>query len=512
MGLFANLATRIKALNPIGIAKAVAVRAFSAAKISRLTSSWETTDKLINEELRGDLDRLRQRSRQLFKDNEYGKKFGRMVRNNVVGQNGFRLKHRVYNDDGTPDTLAQAAIAEAFKCWCRRGVCEIAGRQSFRDLQRGLIVDAARDGEFLFRKIRGAAARNSFGFALQRLDPSRLDTQCNRDAVSGSNAIIMGVEVDDYQRAVAYHILAAGGALHGPRKRERIPADEIVHGFIPDDFCEAVRGVPWMYAAMLRLNDLGAYREASIIAARIGASKMGFYIQREDSGAANPEELADGKDAEGNLYEEVEPGMLEVLPAQFSDFKTFDTSYPHEQFDPFTKATLRGISSGIGVSYVGLANDLQGVNYSSIRQGVLDERDEWMTIQDWFIEAALEEIYPDWLRFALLNGQIKSATGVSLPISKFEKFLAHEWQGRRWSWVDPLKDAQAAILKLKEKLTSRTRIAAEAGVDLEEVFAELENEEKLAAEYNIDLADLVPAVAAPAKDIPDEEDDDAQTD
>ncbi|MDR0250925.1 MAG: phage portal protein [Burkholderiales bacterium] len=476
-------------------------RAFAAARISRLTSSWETIERNINDELRGDLDRLRARSRDLFKNDEYAKKFGRMVRTNVVGKNGIFIKQRIYDANWKPDTAAQTAVADAWKRWCKRGICEIAGRQSFKDLQRGLITDAARDGEFLLIKIRGQEAGNEFGFALQRLDPSRIDTKYNIAAGNGVNAVIMGVEVDRRSRAVAYHIIDADGSVDGIGKRIRVPADEVVHGFISDDFAEAKRGVPWMHAAMLRLNDLKAYREAAIIAARIGASKMGFYIQKEDQ-ITDPDEISDGRDEDGRLLDKVEPGVFDLLPQSVADFKTFDPAYPHDQFDPFTASALRGISSGLGVSYVELANDLEGVNYSSIRQGVLAERDEWMTIQEWFIDAFIEEVYPEWLRFALLNGQIISERGVIYPLSMYEKLLPHECIGRRWQWVDPLKDAKAATHLLDYKLTSRTRIANGSGEDIEDVFGELENEDDLGKEYGIDLTS--PASVATSKEEKDE--------
>ncbi|MDR0770742.1 MAG: phage portal protein [Burkholderiales bacterium] len=512
MGFLSTLYTRI--VGSIGlvqksVARRAVFRAFEAAKVGRLTSSWETTGQNINSELSsGILDRLINRSRDLFKNDEYAKKFGEMIRNNVVGAAGISIKQRIYEATGAPDTVAQAAIAESWKRWCRRGVCDITGQQSFRDMQRGLITDAPRDGAFLVRKIRGAAAGNEFGFALQRLDPLRLDTQFNRDAAPSVNAVIMGVEVNRYSRAVAYHILESSNAVSGARKRERIPADEIIHGFISDDFVEAKRGVPWMYAAMLRLNDLKAYREAAIIAARIGASKMGFYVQKEGH-VTDPDELADGKDEDGKLIDKVDPGVFDLLPSSIADLKTFDPAYPHDQFEPFIKAALQGAASGFGVSYVGLSGNLEGVNFSSIRQGVLAERDQWMTIQDWFIDAFIEEVYPEWLRFALLNGQVLAENGSALPLSKYEKFLSHECQGRRWPWVDPLRDAQASILRLKNKLTSRTRITNDGGADIEDVFAELENEEQLAAEYNIDLA-LQPI--APSVQKSKDEKDDTETD
>ncbi|MCK7513853.1 MAG: ATP-dependent Clp protease proteolytic subunit [Desulfobacterales bacterium] len=53
----------------------------------------------------------------------------------------------------------------------------------------------------------------------------------------------------------------------------RIPAEQILHTFITERINQP-RGVPWMHSAMTRLNNLGAYEEAEIVAARIGAAKM----------------------------------------------------------------------------------------------------------------------------------------------------------------------------------------------------------------------------------------------
>ena len=73
-------------------------------------------------------------------------------------------------------------------------------------------------------------------------------------------------------------------------------------------------------------------------------------------------------------------------------------------------------------------------------------------------------------------------------MAKMDKFSAHAWQFRGWSWVDPLKDIQTAKEGIDLKITSRTRIAAEMGRDIEDVFDELQQEEKLAAKYGQSLA------------------------
>jgi len=142
-----------------------------------------------------------------------------------------------------------------------------------------------------------------------------------------------------------------------------------------------------------------------------------------------------------------------VLPEGYT-MQPYESAYPNTVFEPFTKAILRRVASGLDVAYNGLANDLEGVNYSSIRAGVLEERDQWTTLQNWFIDAFLEPIYTEWFARAMTAGTITMPNGSALPIGKAAKFFAHEWQGRRWTWVDPLKDIEAARLEIKTGIAS----------------------------------------------------------
>jgi len=73
---------------------------------------------------------------------------------------------------------------------------------SFPDLCRAIIGDAAIDGEFIIRQIRGKTAGNKYGYALQHIDVDRLNTGLNRARAGTTNAIIMGIEVDEYRRPV----------------------------------------------------------------------------------------------------------------------------------------------------------------------------------------------------------------------------------------------------------------------------------------------------------------------
>jgi lambda family phage portal protein len=176
--------------------------------------------------------------------------------------------------------------------------------------------------------------------------------------------------------------------------------DEIIHVFIPEH-AEQVRGVPWMYAALMNLVNLGAFEEAAVIA--------GARRRRGDGRAAVPDGgsqfVGEGKDPKGNPQIEAEPGTFPMLPPGYQ-LNKWDPKYPDAAIEPFVKACLRGVAAGLGVAYHNLANDLENVNYSSARIGELDERDSWMGLQNFVTEHLHQPIYDDWLRMATMSGAL----------------------------------------------------------------------------------------------------------
>jgi lambda family phage portal protein len=471
-------------LAPLANKKAnlTSLRQFNGARIDRLTASFLATQTSINNELRSDLDKLRARSRHLGKNNDHGKKFKNLVVGNVVGPNGFTFYARSESAPATPDKADNDAIEAAFKNWSRVGICEITGRMSFTDFISAICNGLPTDGEFLVRKIKGAAARNKYNFAVQLIDVDRIDTNYNIASGTNSNAVRMGVEIDKYGRPVALHVFTAhpNDGADSSRTRERIASDEIIHAYLVEH-AEQYRGIPWMAPGILTLHHLGEFDQSALLAARKGADTLGFFIAPDGEPP-----VMDGVTQEGDPIEVSVPGMYDTLPEGY-DFKPYDSKYPDAMVDGFTKSFIRRIASGWNISYTSLASDLEGVNFSSIRAGVLEERDAWMSLQRWFIEHLLTPIYEDWLAMSLLSGAIKLTTGSPLPASKLDKYLPHYWQGRRWQWVDPKKDIEAARLSIRTGVASPQMIAAQNGVDVEDVLADIARFEKQVAANNVTL-------------------------
>jgi lambda family phage portal protein len=453
-------------------------RAFEAAQISRLTSSWKPSLVSVDMDLRTQLPTLVARSRDLANNNDYMRHFLRKCRTNIVGPNGVHLRFTPQTDSGELDAPDAEALAASFWDWAKKGNCDMSGQLSFQDCLNLLVTQAARDGEMLAREVMNPAV-NKWGYALDLMATDRIATMRNQELEEGG-VIKMGVELNRYRRPVAYHLYTKhpGDNVYATFREgmiERAPAGEIIHHFVRDD-PEQTRGIPWAVSAMKRMWDLGGFEEAAIIAGRIGAAQAPWIETPDGDG----EQIADDKDKDtGNLYLEAEPGVAKMLPPGAKLAQGWNPKFPDALYGPFVKAMLRGVASGVGTSYNSLANDLEGVNYSSIRQGVLEERDEWMALQEWLICGVLVRVATNWLRMALVTGAVVSKQGKPLPFTKLQKFSNFEWQGRRWSWVDPEKDVAAATAAMKARITSPQRVCAQNGVAFEDVVKELADAQKV---------------------------------
>jgi lambda family phage portal protein len=461
-----------------------AARSFSAASNSRLTLDWIMSPLSADAALDGKLAPLRSRSRDLERNNEWTRGYLRTLENNVIGENGISLQMRV-RDPGQQsfDEVANDKIETAWYQWGRKGKCTVCGRHSWRDVQRLVVRSLARDGEVLIRKVR-----RRDGLRLQIIESDLLDEAANFTADNG-NEVRFGVECNGDRMPVAYHLLGrhpGDGGFGGGRKadRVRIPAEDIIHLFVSER-PEQSRGLPWLVASMQGMKMLDGYAEAELVAARTGAAKMGFFTKKTPDGW-------DGEvDNDGNLSMDASPGTIEELPAGV-EFKEWSTDHPNAGYGDFVKSRLRGIATSLGISYNSLASDLEGVNYSSIRAGLIEEREVWKAIQRFLIEHFAEDLFTEWLSLELLSGRL------GLPWEKMWKFNVPEFQGKRWAWVDPKKDMEASILGIRSGQTSLRKVVSENGGDIYDVLRSIKADNDLAASLGVTLPELVDPPKAPA--------------
>jgi len=435
-----------------------------------------------------DLRKLRSRSRELADNDPTAAKFLSLCVVNIIGKHGIKLQPKVKNLRG--DKLAadlNDQILSEWQEWCKRGNCTLDGQLSFDELERLMVRTGAMDGEFLLIE---RATDNPWGFALQMVDMDQLDHTFFLEQTAQGTEIRMGVEVDKYRKPVAYWLWNRHPNEWSSASiaRKRVPAESVIHAYLPDS-ANQTRGVPWMAPAMYLMNMLRGYLEAEVTAARVGACQMGVIMN--DKGTDEFE--GEGRNADETVTMDAQPGgFLQLNGATFESFKP---EHPSTAFGQFVKEVKRGIAACLGVSYNSLAEDLEGVNFSSIRAGLLNERDMWRVRQKWMIESFHKRVFRSWLSAAVLSGRI------SLSVRDEEQVVEQcKWHSRGWPWVDPQKDMQANITGVSNGFTTRSRILGEQGYDLEEALKELAEEEKLIEKYGLKLGTDAKGIADAPED------------
>jgi lambda family phage portal protein len=436
-------------------------RIFQAAGTGRLENSWVGTPTTVDAWIYQHWTMLVARSREQGQNNDHAKKFVQLCRDNIAGPVGFALMANVKDPNGTPDTLASGAIEDAFTRFSKRGVFDVSKMLSRKAVERLIASSLPTDGEFI-AIARYGRNLNEFGFAVQIIDPVLLDPMHYQDLGNG-RVIRHGIEFDENNAPVAYHFRRYDerqmGYVQGlSRDYDRVPAENVCHVYLPE-LVGQKRGLPWMRTALWRMRMLGGFEDAALVNARVGAAKMGFFRDPDNDDMEADELPMDG-----------DPGTFEDIGNR--EFVQFNPQFPEQSIDPFTKTLLRSISSGLGVSYNNLASDLTSVNFSSIRQGALDEREVWKGLQEMVIEQWNDWLYERWLQRSLVAQSITVA-GKPLRYDRIEKYRSVSWQGRRWGWIDPQAEMAANEKAIAMRIKTRSEVIREtSGRDSADVWTE----------------------------------------
>ncbi|AHF05511.1 hypothetical protein MARPU_09555 [Marichromatium purpuratum 984] len=474
-------------------------RQWNAAKFSAQHADWNVASRPVDVDIRHGLSLLRARARELYQNSDHARGFVRIVRNNIVGAPGFVLQSRAKRANGKPDQRLRAAVEREWEAWGRRGICEASRKFSWRQLQRHVVETVARDGEAFVRLL--PKGFNRWQLALQVIDPEAVDVNFNGE--HEGREIRMGVELDEWRAPVAYWIVAESRLYQSSYRvgdRYRVPADEMIHIYMPEFFWQT-RGVPWMATAASRLHMIQGTEDAEVTASRASAAKFAAYEAKEfapqpQPAPGSPLVGVDGQPLNGDpgcFAQDLAPGSMEVVPWGY-ELKLLDPQHPNSAMPEFLKWGLRSVSTGLGVSYNTLGNDAEGVNYTSLRFFLGVERDHWMEGQDWFQSEFPDVVFTAWMDHQIQLGTFGDRRGRELELFNIQ------WQPRRWEGPDPAKQASADETELANGSTTLHDIAARKGRDFDDLVSqritELSDIKAKAEAAGLTLSDVLPALAA----------------
>jgi lambda family phage portal protein len=466
-------------------------RFYAGAQIGRLTNDWITSSSSADAEIKTSLKRLRDRSRQLVRDNDHARNALRAMENNVVGQ-GVGMQAQVkMQRGGKLDQRVNDEIETKWSKWQRKENCHVAGTLSFQDVERLAISSWVESGEIFIRLIKQPMGVMKTPLALEIIEADLCDEGHN-ELLAGGSQIRMGVEINKWSRPVAYWFYTSHPGDDGyqsngsKRSKVRVPANEIIHLF-KQQRPGQTRGVPHFASAILKMHHMKGYEEAEVVKKRAVSALMGFITSPEDELPSDGVQAGDSvTQFEPGIFKKLAPGESVTVPSMGTDSSDFEV---------FTRTMLRSIGAGLGISYETLSRDYSQSNYSSTRQALLEDRDNYRVIQSWMIANLHQRVYEEFIELSVLSGELNFRGYEQNP----DAFKACRWMPRGWSWVDPTKEVAAYKEAIKGGMLTLSEVIAQSGGDLEEVMRqrarEIELSEELGLKFDTDLANEIQAAA-----------------
>lgn len=440
-------------------APAILTRSFRAAYPDRLANGFGLFGTTPRAEVRQEIRGLVQHSRHAAQNFDYARAYEMLFRRHVIGPNGIRLSMNVREPDGRKDKAANDLIEAAWAKWGKFGSPTICGKLSWWGVECQMATAIAREGG-AFLRFHVGRKRGRYGMQVEPVPFDLLDLDYTVP-LTGGGYVESGIECDPDGRPVAFHIWSvAQTETHRaiPRRRLRVPASQMIHVLVPEEIGQAL-GVPRSATALRLMNMSERFQESAMTAANYGAAQMIFFEQGDTSGQIGGEAVSEVP------LDDIEGGTMAVLPPGVKAVPHVP-QYPDAQVEPFLRTMGTSQAAGMGVAYETLTADLSKANFSSLRAGKGEEREEWKMLQRAVFEALHDRVFSRWLSVAVLSGSIR------LPMAKMDKFDAAIWRPRGWPSVNPKDDATANANDLASGNKSLTEIVAERGRSLEDVLDE----------------------------------------
>lgn len=444
------------------IAKPPPKNRYEGAATGRRLGGWNPSTGDANHVLESSLPNLRHRARQQVRDNPRAHNMRDSFIGNMIGT-GI-----------TPQWRVDGPIREEIEALWRisRNQLDADEQLPFSGLQELVAAGMYESGSVLARR---RPRRITDGLAvplqIQLLEPDHLDRSKDGD-INGAS-VKMGIQFSRIGGREGYwlHKAHPAGGVDQSIQSVFVPASEIAHVYRVERPGQ-VDGVPWLSSVLVYLYELDKGEDAQIVAWQVANMLTGFIRSstpvREMFPNLDFNSYSTNRD---KFYQDLvglAPGELRWL---FGDDEIEFTKPPDSgsNFDSWLRGKLRAVSSGGNLTYEQVTGDLEKVNYSSIRAGLIELRRRFEMWQQNIINFQFnQKVMGWWMDAAVASGR--------LQIPDYQqnrwKYLDIEWVPDPWDYVDPMKDRAADILDLEWGLDSRAHKISERGRDIRDVDRE----------------------------------------
>lgn len=432
-----------------------------------------------------DLPLLRQRSRDLLRNNPLALGALNTVCTNVVGT-GLKLQARIDRDflqlsDDEADQL-ESTIEREFRLWANSTCCDVTKTLNFSGLQELVFRSVLENGDcFILLSCQKNPVAQPYRLALQVIEADRI---CNQNDANDTEQLMAGIQKNACGAPVAYHILKTHpGSLKGNYANEWF----VIPAFNPQTGSRQVihlyrvlragqtRGVPYLAPVIDALKQLGSYTEAEITAAVV-SSYFTVFIKTPQGES----QLITEKNNRGGSDDEYQLGKGAIVDlAEGEDISTVNPGRPNAQFDPFVQSVLRQIGVALELPFEVLVKHFTA-SYSAARAALLEAWRFFMAKREWLAQNFCQVVYETWFLEAVCSGRIQAPGFISGDPAIRAAYCGSHWIGPAPGQIDPLKEIQAARERIDAGISTLSReTAALTGEEWEKTHRQGVKEQKL---------------------------------
>jgi lambda family phage portal protein len=456
-------------LNQHRVYKLLSERKYMAAKTTGSDAAWIGATTSGAQENTEAWRRVTDKARDLARNNPYIVGARRRFRANTICEGIWpRPKIRKAGSKSKHD-LEKELNQDILDRWETWAPSASANGDSIYQLQRTAVNHLFDDGQFLIRRI---TSRKFPYLQLQLLECDHLDTGRDRQASKGMNRIVGGIELDIFNKPVAYWLLDQHPA-EALGTSKRIPAEEVIHVFDRQRTSDVtgICGYASVVQSFFRINE---YAYSTMDAARI-QNHFGVFIEtpyvdeygneaevRAGTSITLPDGVAERR------YKHITPaGIHYVLPGEKPHMVKPEN--PGSQYGPFITKELQAASVGAGIGYESVSHDGSQTNFAGSRALLIIERAYTKMSLALLEEQMHSKVYKWFIESEISFG----APPLRMPAYDTTPFLYLRASFSRpiQEWVDPLKDVNARGERIRLGLSTLTDEAEDMGRDIEEIAA-----------------------------------------
>jgi lambda family phage portal protein len=467
-----------------------------ASRYQNSLSDWKVSCGDADSDLSWDLPTLRQRSRDLLRNNPLALGAINTICTNVIGT-GLKLHARLDRDvlkltDEEADKW-EANTEREFRLWAESTSCDAARTLTFTSLQELAFRSTLENGDCFvllsYRNnpqnlsINAYSFQNPYSLSLQLIEADRL---CNKDYVADTDTLIQGVQKNREGAPIAYHVLqkhpGSGMVSKASGEWVVVPAfsctgQRLMLHLYSMRRAGQTRGIPYLAPVIESLKQLDRYTQAEITAAVISSLFTVFVKTPEGDGNLVSKAINSTQNQLNPHHYHLQGGNVVNL-AHGEDITTANPGRPNEQFDPFVQAILRQIGVALELPFEVLIKHFTA-SYSAARAALLEAWRFFSAKRTWFAESFCQPVYEAWLLEAVSLGRVP-APGFLTSAAIRQAYLGSEWTGPAPGQIDPLKEIQAAKERVEMGISTLARETATlTGEDWEQIHRQAIKELKM---------------------------------